>query len=70
MNLFIMQPFPSSVTASPLAPYIFLCFLFSKSPRSWLFLQTRDQISHLQKRGKIVVLPMIIFIFLDSELED
>ena len=61
-----LHTFPPSL----LAPHIFLCFLFSKSPRSWLFLQARDQISHLQKRGEIVVLRMIILIFLDSELED
>jgi hypothetical protein len=67
MNLLIMRLLPSSVTASLLAPHMFLRFLFSKSPRSWLLLQMRDQISHLQKRGKFVVLHII---FLDSELED
>jgi hypothetical protein len=65
MNLLIMQ------LAFLLDPHIFLSFLFSKSRRSpWLFLQARDQISRLQKRGNFVVLHMIIFIILDSELED
>jgi uncharacterized membrane protein SirB2 len=61
----------SSLTSSLLGPAGFLSTLASNTRGPCSSLNVRDQVSHLCKtRGKIVVLYIWMFIFLDSKLED
>ena len=61
----------SLVTSSLLGPNIFLSTLFSNTLSLPSSFNVSDQVSHQYKtKGKIVVLCILIFIFLDSKLED
>jgi len=63
--------FHSLVTSSLLGPNILLSTLFSITLTLRSFLNVSDQVSHPYKTtDKIIVLFVLIFIFLDSELED
>ena len=60
-----------AVTLSLLGPYIFLGTLFSNTVSLCSFLSLSNQVSHLNKTtDKILVLCILIFIFLESRLED
>ena len=61
----------SPVTSSLLGPNIFLNILFSNTLSFLSSRNVNDQVSHLYKTaGKIVFLYILIFKFLDSNLED
>jgi len=65
MQLLVIWSSPLHCTLSLLGPDIFLSTLFSNAHN----LSVRDQLSHLHKRGgKSIVLYILIFIFLDSQL--
>ena len=60
----------SPVTSSPLGPNIFFNILFSNTLSLRSSLSVGDQVSHPYKTtGKITVLYILIFVYLDSKLE-
>jgi hypothetical protein len=60
----------SSVTSSLLSPNIFLRTLCSNTLRLCSSLCVRDQVSHPYKTGRIMILSILTFKFLDSRRED
>ena len=60
----------SPVTSSLLAPDILLRTLFSNTINLIFFLNERNQVSFPYKTGKIIIIYVLIFIYLDSKLED
>ena len=64
---FLNSPFTSSL----LGPNILLITLFSNTHGLHSSLNVSDQVSHPYKtKGKLIVLHILTFIFLDSKLED
>jgi hypothetical protein len=61
----------SPVNSFLVGPYILISILFSNTLSQYFFLRVRHQVSHSCKiTGKIIVLCILIFVFLDSELEE
>ena len=61
----------SPVTSFLIGPNILLNTLFSNTLSLRSFLNMSDQVSHpYKRRSKVIVLYILIFIFLDSTLED
>jgi hypothetical protein len=69
---FLIMKFPRvSITSSILSPNILLSILFSYTLSHCYFLIVRDQVPHpYRTTGKIIILHILIFIFLDSRRED
>jgi hypothetical protein len=71
MKLLIMSFLQSPVPSSVFGPNILLSTLFSNIRCLCSSLNVRDQVSDLYKTtGKIILLYFLIFMFLDSRLED
>ena len=65
-----LHPPPHPVTSSLLGPNILLNTIFSNTFSFLSYLNVSDQVSHVYKTGKIIFLYILIFKFLDSNLED
>jgi hypothetical protein len=67
MKLLVMHFSPTSCHFSPFGPNILLSTLFSNTLSPCSYFNVRDQVSHPYKTaGKIIVLYILIFMFLDS----
>jgi hypothetical protein len=70
IKLLVMQSFPLSCHPVPLRPNAFCSTLFSNTFTLHSSLNVRNQASHPCKSGKILVVNNVIFIFLETKLED